>query len=307
MDFILQLVTDPVAFYQTHTVLIAQIGINSILAASMFLVLYSGQLSLAAPGFMAVGAYTAVLMGLYWNTPLAVNLLGGTMLAGAVGFLVGLPVLRLRGVFLAIATIGFIEALTEGVILNVPITGEGLGLKNPSADPLTGINIVLISLVAVVFIVWRLTRGRLGRAWAAIRQDELAALSQGIHVARYKMIAFVLSAVLAGFAGGLESHLNFFVDPNEYGVTRTVQVLTFAVLGGAGNVLGPVVGALFLTSLPEIVRVPNFDPRDVISGAILIAVIIFRPQGIVGRGGLAIIRPRWWPRPNRASSAAQAG
>ncbi len=307
MDFILQLVTDPVAFYQTHTVLIAQIGINSILAASMFLVLYSGQLSLAAPGFMAVGAYTAVLMGLYWNTPLAVNLLAGTLLAGAVGLLVGLPVLRLRGVFLAIATIGFIEALTEGVILNLPITGEGLGLKNPSADPLTGINLVLISLAAVIFIVWRLTRGRLGRAWAAIRQDEVAALSQGIHVARYKMIAFVLSALLAGFAGGLESHLNFFVDPNEYGVTRTVQVLTFAVLGGAGNVLGPVVGALFLTSLPEIVRIPNFDPRDVISGAILIAVIIFRPQGIVGRGGLAIIRPRWWPRPNRASSAAQAG
>ena len=307
MDFILQLVTDPVAFYQTHTVLIAQIGINSILAASMFLVLYSGQLSLAAPGFMAVGAYTAVLMGLYWNTPLAVNLLAGTLLAGLVGLLVGLPVLRLRGVFLAIATIGFIEALTEGVILNLPITGEGLGLKNPSADPLTGINLVLISLAAVVFIVWRVTRGRLGRAWAAIRQDEVAALSQGIHVARYKMIAFVLSALLAGFAGGLESHLNFYVDPNEYGVTRTVQVLTFAVLGGAGNVFGPVVGALFLTSLPEIVRVPNFDPRDVISGAILIAVIIFRPQGIIGRGGLAIIRPRWWPRPNRASSAAQAG
>ncbi len=307
MDFILQLVTDPVAFYQTHTVLIAQIGINSILAASMFLVLYSGQLSLAAPGFMAVGAYTAVLMGLYWNTPLAVNLLAGTLLAGVVGFLVGLPVLRLRGVFLAIATIGFIEALTEGVILNLPITGEGLGLKNPSADPLTGINLVLLSLAAVIFIVWRLTRGRLGRAWAAIRQDEVAALSQGIHVARYKMIAFILSALLAGFAGGLESHLNFFVDPNEYGVTRTVQVLTFAVLGGAGNVFGPVVGALFLTSLPEIVRIPNFDPRDVISGAILIAVIIFRPQGIVGRGGLAIIRPRWWPRPNRASSAAQAG
>ena len=307
MDFLLQLVTDPVAFYQTHSVLIAQIGINSILAASMFLVLYSGQLSLAAPGFMAVGAYTAVLMGLYWNTPLAVNMLGGTLFAGVVGLLVGLPVLRLRGVFLAIATIGFIEAVTEGVILNLPITGEGLGLKNPSADPLTGINLILISLAVVIFIVWRLTRGRLGRAWAAIRQDELAAQSQGIHAARYKMIAFVLSALLAGFAGALESHLNFFVDPNEYGVTRTVQVLTFAVLGGTGNVLGPVVGALFLTSLPEIVRVPNFDPRDVISGAILIAVIIFRPQGIVGRGGLAIIRPRWWPRPNRASSAAQAG
>jgi branched-chain amino acid transport system permease protein len=306
MDFLLQLFTDPVAFYQTHTLLIAEIGINSILAASMFVVLYSGQLSLAAPGFMAIGAYTSVLMGNYWSTPLPLNLVVGTLLAGVVGLVVGLPVLRLRGVFLAIATIGFIEALSLGVILNLPITGEGLGLKNPDADPLGGINIVLASLVVVVFLLWRLTKGRLGHAWEAIRQDELAALSQGINVARYKMIAFILSALIAGFAGGLESHLNFFVDPNEYGVSRTVQVLTFAVLGGSGNVFGPVVGALFLTTLPEIVRVPNFDYRDVISGVILILVIIFRPQGIVGRGGLAIIRPRWWPRA-RTSSAASPG
>jgi branched-chain amino acid transport system permease protein len=221
-----------------------------------------------------------------------------------VGLAVGLPVLRLRGVFLAIATIGFIEALSLGVILNVPITGEGLGLKNPTADPIGGINIVLGSLLVIVFVLWRLTRGRLGRAWQAIRQDELAALSQGINVARYKMIAFVLSALLAGFAGGLESHLNFFVDPTEYGVPRTVQVLTFAVLGGSGNVFGPVVGALFLTTLPEIVRVPNFDYRDVISGVILIVVIVFRPQGIVGRGGLAIIRPRWWPRARTSNASA---
>ncbi len=304
MDFILQLITDPVAFYQTHTLLIAEIGINSILAASMFVVLYSGQLSLAAPGFMAIGAYTSVLMGNYWNTPLPLNLLVGTLFAGVVGLAVGLPVLRLRGVFLAIATIGFIEALSLGVILNLPITGEGLGLKNPTADPIGGINIVLGSLLVIVFVMWRLTRGRLGRAWQAIRQDELAALSQGINVARYKMIAFVLSALLAGFAGGLESHLNFFVDPTEYGVPRTVQVLTFAVLGGSGNVFGPVVGALFLTTLPEIVRVPNFDYRDVISGVILMLVIVFRPQGIVGRGGLAIIRPRWWPRARTSNASA---
>ncbi len=298
MEFIIQLLTDPVGFYNSHTLLIADIGINSILAASMFVVLYSGQLSLAAPGFMAIGAYTSVLMELYWRTPLALNMAAGTLLAGVVGVLVGLPVLRLRGVFLAIATIGFIEALRLGVILNLPITGEGLGLKNPKADPLGGINIVLVAVVMVVFLLWRLTKGRLGYAWAAIRQDELAALSQGIDVARYKLLAFTLSAVLAGFAGGLEAHLTFFVEPADaqYGVTRAVQALTFAVLGGSGNIFGPVVGALFLTTLPEILRFQGFNYRDIVSGAILIAVIIFRPQGIVGRGGLAIVRPRWWPR-----------
>jgi branched-chain amino acid transport system permease protein len=299
MDFFVQLFTDPVAFWNSHTLLIAQIGINGIIASSMFIVLYSGQLSLAAPGFMAIGAYTAVLMDLYWHTPLTLNIAAGVVLAGGTGVLVGLPVLRLRGVFLAIATIGFIEALRLGVILNLPITGEGLGLKNVNPDPLGGVYLVLVSLAVVLFLVWRLTKGRLGAAWAAIRQDELAALSQGINVARYKMIAFVLSAVLAGFGGALESHLQTFIDPGDqqYGVTRAVQVLSFAVLGGSGHFLGPVVGALVVTSLPWIfVQAQNYI--NIVIGIFLIAVIVFRPQGIVGRGGLAIIRPWWWPRKN---------
>jgi len=297
VDFLIQLFTDPIGFWSSHTLLIAQIGINSIIALSMFVVLYSGQLSLAAPGFMAIGAYTSVLMDAYWRTPLALNIAAAVLLAGVVGVLVGLPVLRLRGVFLAIATIGFIEALRLGVILNLPITGEGLGLKNDNADPLGGIYLVLVSLAVVLFLVWRLTKGRLGAAWSAIRQDELAALSQGINVARYKMIAFILSAVLAGFAGALEAHLQTFVDPSDqqYGVTRAVQVLTFAVLGGSGHFLGPVVGALVVTTLPWVFDQAR-DYINIVTGVFLIAVIVFRPQGIVGRGGLAIIRPRWWPR-----------
>lgn len=303
MDFFIQLFTDPVTFWNSHTLLIAQIGINSIIASSMFIVLYSGQLSLAAPGFMAIGAYTSVLMDLYWHTPLALNIIAGLLLAAIVGVVVGLPVLRLRGVFLAIATIGFVEALRLGVILNLPVTGEGLGLKNPDADPLGGIYLVLSSLAVVLFLMWRLTKGRLGAAWAAIRQDELAALSQGIDVARYKLIAFALSAVLAGFGGALEAHLNFFVDPSDqqYGVTRAVQVLTFAVLGGSGHFIGPVVGAAVVTSLPWIFdQAKNYI--NVAAGVFLIVVIVFRPQGIVGRGGLALIRPSWWPRRARANA-----
>ncbi len=302
MDFFIQLFSDPVAFWNSHGLLISQIGVNGMLATSMFLVLYPGQLSLAAPGFMAIGAYTSVLMGLYWHTPLPLDIAVATLGAGVLGALVGLPVLRLRGVFLAIATIGFVEALRLGVILNLPITGEGLGLKNPTADPVGGVNPVLISLVLVVFLVWRLTKGRLGAAWSAIRQDELAALSQGIDVARYKMIAFVLSALIAGFAGALDAHLNFFVDQGQYDVTRAVQILTFAVLGGSGYVLGPVVGALIITLLPWIFQGAG-DYINVFSGVFLIVVIVFRPQGIVGRGGLAIMRPAWWPRA-RARAAA---
>jgi branched-chain amino acid transport system permease protein len=295
VDFFIQLFTNPVGFYNQHELLIAQIGINAILAIAIFVTFYSGQLTLANAGFMAIGAYTTVIMSLYLPTPLPVNMLAGALLAGLVSVVVGLPVLRLRGVFLAIATIGFVEALRLGVILNVPITGEGQGLHNPSADPLGGIVPILISLPILAYIVWRLTKTRLGQAWSAIREDELAASSNGINVPLYKMIAFIISAVLAGYAGALETHINFFVDPTEYGIGRTIQILTFAVVGGTTNVFGPIVGAVFLTALPEIVR-QFASYRDVVNGVILILVIIFRPQGIVGRGGLAIIRPRWWIR-----------
>jgi len=305
MDFFIQLFTNPIGFYNQHELLIAQIGINAILAISIFVTFYSGQLTLANAGFMAIGAYTTVIMSLYLPTPLPLDMLIGAVLAALIGFLVGLPVLRLRGVFLAIATIGFVEALRLGVILNVPITGEGQGLKNPSADPLGGIVPILASLPVLAYLVWRLTQSRLGQAWSAIREDELAASSNGINVPVYKMIAFVIGALIAGYAGALETHINFFVDPTEYGIGRTIQILTFAVVGGTTNVLGPIVGAVFLTALPEIVR--GFAAyRDVVNGIILILVIIFRPQGIVGRGGLAFIRPRWWTRwraPERPASA----
>src|SRR5437899_7564135 len=225
MDFFVELFTNPVGFYNQHELLIAQIGINAILAIAIFVTFYSGQLTLANAGFMAIGAYTTVIMSLYLPTPLPVNMLAGALLAGLVSVVVGLPVLRLRGVFLAIATIGFVEALRLGVILNVPITGEGQGLKNPSADPLGGIVPILISLPILAYIVWRLTRTRLGQAWSAIREDELAASSNGINVPLYNMIAFIIGAVIAGYAGALETHINFYFDPSVYGVARTIHLI----------------------------------------------------------------------------------
>ena len=293
MDFFIQLFTDPVTFYQTHELLIAQIGINAILAISIFITLYCGQLSLASVGFMAIGAYTVVILDITYHVPIPIGFAVGTVLAGLVGFVVGLPVLRLRGVFLAIATLGFVEALRFGVILNLPITGEGQGLKNPDAD-IQNLIPTLVAVIVLAYTVWRLTGTKLGQAWAAIREDELAAAAQGIDVARYKMTSFVISALVAGLAGCLESQINFFVDPTVYGTPRAVQVLSFAVIGGVTNIWGPIFGAAFLTALPEIVR-EAAAYRDVITGVILILVIVFRPQGIVGAGGLAIIRPRWWP------------
>ena len=295
MDFFAQLLTDPGGFYLAHQLLIADVGVNALLAISIFITLYSGQLTLAQVGFMAIGAYTSVLMAVHLGTPLALNALAGAALAAATGLAVGLPVLRLRGIFLAIATLGFGEALRFGVILNLPLTGEGRGLSNLTADPVGGILPVWVSVALGAYLFWRLTGTKLGQAWAAIREDEPAAASGGIDVPRYKLVAFVAGAAVAAYAGALDAHLSFFIDPTRYTVSRAIQVLTFAVVGGSTNVFGPIVGAVFLDSLPEVIRqAANY--RDVINGLVLILVIVFRPQGIVGRGGLAVVRPRWWPR-----------
>src|SRR5207247_9678795 len=112
------------------------------------------------------------------------------------------------------------------------------GLKNPTADPLGGIVPILVSLPVLSYLIWRLTRTRLGQAWSAIREDELAASSNGINVPLYKMIAFVIGAVIAGYAGALETHINFFVDPTEFGDTRTTQIMTLAMCGGPSDILG---------------------------------------------------------------------
>src|SRR5207248_10250849 len=162
--------TDPVGFYQSHQLLIAQAGINGLLALSMWVTLYSGQITLANVGFMAIGGYTSVILAIHLHTPLVVNVLAGCLLAAVVSVAIGLPVLRLRGVFLAIATVGFGEALRFGVLLNLDITGKGQGLTNPSADPTGGIVPVLVSVIVLAYVFWRITGTKLGQAWAAIRE-----------------------------------------------------------------------------------------------------------------------------------------
>lgn len=281
MRFLLDLFLHPSAWYSAHRLLVAQMGINSLLAVSIWVTLYAGMLTLANVGFMAIGGYTTVIMAIHLHTPLLVNMACGAALAGLVGVVIGLPVLRLKGVYLAIATVGFGEVVRFGFILNLGITGKGQGLTNPAADP-NAILPVWLVLAVLVVVLWRLTRAKIGQAWSAVRTDELAAASGAIDTARYKLGAFVLGAVLAGLAGGLDAHLNFFIDPTEYAFNRAVLVLIFAFVGGILVPLGPVLGATLLTALPEIFRSAR-DYRDVVDGAILMLIVVFRPQGLIGR------------------------
>jgi branched-chain amino acid transport system permease protein len=278
VQFFTQLLGDPLGFYRAHQLLLAQLGINALLTLSMYITLRAGMLTLANVGFMAVGAYVSVLLHVNGHVPLPVAVLAGALAAGLLAIPIGVPVLRLQGIFLAIATIGFGQVVV-GAILNIPVTGEGRGLTVPDAS--SSLLPAYLSLAVVAYILWRLAGTRLGKAWDAVREDALAAEAQGIDVARYRMLAFVLGAVLAGYAGALEAHINFFIDTSLYTFQRVVGVLVFATLGGIGRVAGPVVGSTILTALPEVIRFAQ-SYRDALYGVILIALVIFRPQGLLG-------------------------
>ena len=132
----------------------------------------------------------------------------------------------------------------------------------------------------VAYVLWRVQGSTVGRAWAAIREDETAAASQGIRVHRYKLGAFVSGALLAAWAGGLSAHLVFSIEPNDFAFSKAVQILVFGVVGGIPNPLGPIFGAALLTALPELLR-PLKDYRDILQGLILLLVIIYLPRGLV--------------------------
>jgi len=264
-------------FLRTYSTTIAVIGVSALLALSVWLTLYAGQLTLGNAAFMGVGAYVSALLGRHLDTPFPVALLIGSVAAAALALPLGSIVFRLRGVYLAIATLAFGE-IVRVVLLATPITGRGQGLNG--IPPKTELWHIYLSVLVVAYVLWRVQGSTIGRAWAAIREDEIASASQGIAVGRHKLAAFVIGALIAGWAGGLSAHVTFSIDPSDFGFTKAVQVLVFAVVGGTPNVLGPILGAGLLTALPELLR-PLKDYRDIFQGAILLLVIIYLPRGLV--------------------------
>jgi branched-chain amino acid transport system permease protein len=278
-------VPDFAGFFLTYQSLLAFIGLNGLLGLSVYCTLCCGQLSLANAGFMAIGAYTGALLTQNAHAPFPVALLAGAVLPAVIAVPLGLPVLRLRGVFLAIATIGFGEVVRLAFV-NWSYTNGALGLV--AIPQKTRLWMIWVALVAVMFALARLRGSRAGYALEAIREDEAAARTMGIASTHYKLSMFVLGAAIAGFAGALEAHLTYMVAPNGYGFSRAVDMLVYAVVGGDAVFHGPVAGAAFLTVLPEALRgagrALGLSPgplRLFLNGAILLAVILFLPNGIV--------------------------
>lgn len=263
-------------FWSTYNAVVYGIGVNAMLALSIYLTLSCGLLSLANAAFMGIGAYAASLISMNTGLPFPVALAAGTVLPALVAVIIGIPVLRLSGVYLAMATLGFGEVVRV-IVLNMEVTGGPMGLNGIPQK--TEFWHIALLLAATLFLLARLRRSKVGRAFEAIKEDEIAARLMGVNVAGYKLLAFTLGAAIAGLAGGLNAHYTFTIGPGNYAFENAVDILTMAVFGGTSNLIGPTLGATILTLLPEVLRQFR-DFRLAANGLILVLVILYLPKGI---------------------------
>jgi branched-chain amino acid transport system permease protein len=299
------------------------IGINITLAVSLNLINgMAGQFSIGHAGFMAVGGYTATYLTVYHGRQIAgifgrsltdpvgsslvmiPSLIAGALAAAVAGLFVGIPSLRLKGDYLAIVTLGFSEIIRV-IILNIPAVGGATGFTD--AIPITNFFWIFLMAILTIVITRNIATSTFGRALFAIRSDEIAAEAMGIDTTRYKVMAFVISAALAGVAGGLSGQLFANpLNPQNLNFVRSIEVIVMIVLGGIGSITGAVVGATTLTILPEALR--SFDQqfpglRMVIYALLLILLMIFRPQGLLGRRELNL---SWLRRRQRKDGSVLA-
>ncbi|MEM7003112.1 MAG: branched-chain amino acid ABC transporter permease [Pseudomonadota bacterium] len=280
-------------FAQVYIYAIAGLGL-------MLLVGYTGLVSLGHAAFLAIGAYThAFLLNL--GVPLPIALLAATLLAALIGGLVGIPALRMTGIYLAVATLAFAVIVEQVIVHWESVTGGFRGMRVPKAE-LFGLNLsdptafyffCLLVLVGCVLLVMNLLRSPTGRAMTAVRDSETSAESMGIHLARTKTLAFALSAAFTGLAGALFAHRINYLAPDAFTLIISIQLLLMVVVGGVGSLHGVMFGAIFIGLLPQgiailrdvtppaVGQIPGLEPA--IFGAILILFLIYEPDGIYGR------------------------
>ena len=266
----------------------------------MVLAGYTGLVSIGHAAFLGVGAYTqAVLTGQGWSFPVALAASAG--LSAAVGVVVGLPALRVKGIYLAVATLAFGFIVEEVMARWEHVTGgnAGLTVKAPAMFGWTASSaqafylVVLVVCVVVTLGVLNLLRSSTGRAFIAIRDSEISAQSMGIHLARYKTLSFALSAAIVGVAGALYAHKLRFISPEQFGIAQSIDLLLLVVVGGLGSVHGAFFGAIFLITMPQLIGLfKDWLPpaigqatglQAVVFGVVLMLFVLFEPTGLYGR------------------------
>jgi branched-chain amino acid transport system permease protein len=281
-------------FYAKHSRLIDQIGVNAILALSLSVSLQAGQLALAQAAFMGIAAYVSAILAMNAHWPLIATIIVAMLVSTVVAALLAFPVRRLRGVFLAIATIGFGEivrvfANNIDAVLHRPLTGgaEGLsGIPNDATTP-----VIYGALALVTLALYLLSRTKFALAVALVREDEHAARGVGVDVGTIRMLSLALGGAIAGLGGALYAHASFFITPNDFGFARMEQILVWCVVGGVTSPLGAVLGAALLSVLPELIRFLA-DYREITNGIILLAVILFAPGGLASLWRRRAVRVR---------------
>lgn len=261
--------------------LIVPICVNIMLAVSLNLVTgFLGELSLGHAGFMSIGAYSSALISIALSSTLPpaaaffIALLCGGILAAFFGFIIGVPVLRLRGDYLAIVTLAFGEII-KSIINYLKFTGGSKGLsKIPLYSDYRNFTVVFIITVITIVLISNLINSRDGRAIKSIRDNDIAAESIGINISKYKVSAFVIAAGFAGIAGALYAHNVGIIKPSIFDYNKSIEILVFVVLGGMGNIPGSIISAIILTLLPEFLRGAD-NLRMLLYAIVLIVMMIF--------------------------------
>lgn len=292
-------------FFNTYGFLIVSMIFGALLGISIYLPLMAGQLSLATPGFYALGGYVAAILStkVFINTGSSYSLvlvflemLIAGVISGILAVVLGIPVLRLRGIYLAIATIAWVEIIRI-IALNLDITGGAVGIfaiPQPFTTQLGYLWLALPLLFLTMLFLYRLENIKIGRAFNAIRADELAASAMGINPTYHKVLSFTFGAILAGIVGALSAHFLNTWNSRQGTFDASIIFLAFVLIGGSRTFVGPVVGGIVLTALPEVLRalggvnglplwLGNFlrDGRLIIFGFLIVLGTIFYPQGLI--------------------------
>ncbi|MEK6530160.1 MAG: branched-chain amino acid ABC transporter permease [candidate division NC10 bacterium] len=278
--------------------LLTLFGFRILLGLSAYVVILTGQISLAQAGFYALGAYTAGAASSMWGWPIFPAILLGGLVGGLFGLLVGFPALRVHGLFLVIATLAFTE-IVRMVFLNLKYTirvgdrtigpsgAEGFrGITYYFQNGWSSLQIVgftWIFVLAVLLIFWLMDRSRAGAVLRAVGEDELAASSVGINLTAAKVTAMTAGGFVAGLAGALYAHYATYVSQEDFGVLLATFAIAYALIGGTGSVLGPIAGVLFFSLLIDGLRFLG-DWRNLLFGVLIVAMMNLRPHGIIDVG-----------------------
>lgn len=245
---------------------------------------YGGQISVGHAGFLTIGAYTVAVLGAKLGFPFWLALPASGLVTAFVSLVIGLPAVRLRGHFLAVATLGFGLSVPEIALNWGAVTGgySGLAVARPSwfTSDLSFYYVVILLTVAIVWVMSNIADSRIGRAFVAVRDSEVAAAATGIHIARYKTIMFVVSAFFTGIAGGLYAYWSRYVSPNDFNIEVSLLLLAMIVVGGLSSITGAILGAVLLTMIPHFTE-SYVGVTNLMIGLAVVLVILFRPAGLV--------------------------